>query len=162
MKFKVSFQLLPNRFCICWVLDVWALNEIWQNLVFGQISLPFLCVKSGILQAIYISFACSFSGSVHQLEKLLSQHFQKHNTNCEVWDFSELNTICNNLLSSVLSLSRALSFTITHRIHRFIPCKKYLTFRSLSCNRILNGIGQYKPRGLKLMLHPRHIYHKEM
>ena len=55
-----------------------------------------------------------------------------------------------------------LSFTITHRIHWFILCKKYLTFRSLSCNRILNGIGQYKPRGLKLMLHPRHIYHKEM
>ena len=53
MKFKVSFQLSPNRFCICWVLDVWALNEMWQNRVFCLNFLTILCVKSGILSATF-------------------------------------------------------------------------------------------------------------
>ena len=66
------------------------------------------------------------------------------------------------IFSPYLFLSVSLYLSNTHRIHWFIFYKKYLTFRSLSCNSILNGIGQYKPRGLKLMLYPRHIFHKEM
>ena len=53
MKFKVSFQLPPNRFRICWVLDLWTLNEMWQNRVFCPNFLTILCVKSGILSATF-------------------------------------------------------------------------------------------------------------
>ena len=41
MKFKGSFQLSRNNFFICWVINFWALNEIWRNLDFGHFSLLF-------------------------------------------------------------------------------------------------------------------------
>ena len=103
MKFKVSFQLPPNRFCICWVLDVWTLNEIWQNRVFSQLSLLFLCVKSGILPAkMYISFAFRLcvlcillsqtisDGEVHWL---LDEVFATYQQDMESWEWRYGNFI---------------------------------------------------------------------
>ena len=73
-----ALSTLPKPFFICWVLDVWDLNEIWQNRVFGQFSLPFLCVNSGILYN-YISFVGIFFGSEHQLDEAHS--LKKENEN---------------------------------------------------------------------------------
>ena len=47
----------------------------------------FMCKKWYVVS--YISFAGSFSRSIHQLDEWpgISQHFQKDNTNLEVWKF---------------------------------------------------------------------------
>ena len=52
------------------------MNEIWQNRVFGHVSLPFSCVKSGILYN-YILFVGSFSGPVRQLDEAANPFKQR-------------------------------------------------------------------------------------
>ena len=99
MKFKVCFQLSLNRFCICWVPDVWAFDEIWQNRVFGHFSIPLLCVNCGILYN-YISFVGIFRTSSPTRSSQIREAFEKESETISFMKHTSnltliLNTFCN-------------------------------------------------------------------
>ena len=118
MKFKVSFQLSPNRFGICWVLDVWTLNEIRQNHVFGHISLPFLCVKSGILYNYIMSKVNQIVGLRHG--KIINTWFGSRNT------LMLTDSVQSNIFSAKFSIDNLIAIQKSHTIYTVIcmqwPC----------------------------------------
>ena len=118
MKFKVCFQPSPNRFSICWVRDVWAFDEIWQNRVFGHFSIPLLCVNCGILYN-YISFVGIFRTSSPTRSSQIREAFEKESETISFMKHTSnltliLDTFCN-LKRYFQRLSHVV--TVTKNIH---------------------------------------------